>query len=189
MTCRTVSSPVVWSARRVCRLLWLTLTLGSLGCADEAIIRDFNDLPIAVATVVDPVTGTTLDVGPDGGLAPVTFPYAGSPVRIVLDARGSRDPDGEITTYRWLSGTRTPDAGVPARLIPIAQAPEWPADEAMPVVDLGPGLWTFTLWVRDQRGAWSVPDTIRVVIGSATAPRPATLVLSGIDAGLRVRLD
>jgi hypothetical protein len=169
---------------------WFGLCLSS-GCADEAIIQRFNDLPLAVATVFDPATGGSLDVAADGGLAPVTFPYAGAPVRIVLDARGSHDPDGQITSYRWLSGTRTPDAGVPARAVPSGQTLDWPADEVMPAVDLGPGLYTFTLWVRDERGAWSLPDTIRVVIGSTMAARPAdagttALGLSGMDAGVRV---
>jgi hypothetical protein len=183
-----------WLPSRHHRRAGLGLVCILSACADEAIIREFNDLPVAVATVFDPATGATLDVAPDGGLAPVTFPYAGTPVRIVLDARGSRDPDGHITSYRWLSGTRTPDAGVPARLVPPGQPSDWPGDEVMPAVDLGPGLWTFSLWVRDERDAWSVPDTIRVVIGSVAAPRPAdagstALGLLGMDAGVRAALQ
>lgn len=175
---------------RALRGAWLCLVCLFSACADVGSIQDFNDLPVAVATVFDPATGATLDVALDGGLAPVTFPYTGTPVRIVLDARGSRDPDGRITSYRWLSGTRTPDAGVPARQVPAGQSSGWPADEVMPAVDLGPGLWTFTLWVRDAQDAWSVPDTIRVVIGSASTPRPAdagttALGLLGMDAGVR----
>lgn len=187
---RALLSPDVRLRRHAARIVWLALGCLLSACADEAIIQEFNDLPVALATVFDPATGATLDVAPDGGLLPVTFPYAGTPVRIVLDARGSRDPDGRITNYRWLSGTRTPDAGVPARQVPAGQPPEWPGDEVMPTVDLGPGSWTFTLWVRDDRGAWSVPDTIRVVIGSSTAARPAdagttALGLLGMDAGVR----
>jgi len=173
---------------RTLRRGWFALACFALGCSDEALIREFNDVPLAVATVYDPISGATLDVAPDGGLAPLTFPYAGAPVRIILDARGSRDPDGQITSYRWLSGTRTPDGGVPGRLVPAGQPVDWPADEVMPAVELGPGLWTFTLWVRDERDAWSVPDTLRVVIGSPVAARAddagtAPLGLSGMDAG------
>ena len=173
------------------RLTFLGVLLGSalLGCNDDALIADYNDLPIAEAQVVHPQTGAIVQMQLDGSLAPVTFPYSGAPVRIVLTAQNSRDPDGTIEEYRWLSGNRVPDAGVPRP--PLRRVPEgvdtaWPADEAMTTVDLGPGLWAFSLWVRDDNGAWSAPDTIRVIIGSATSPSgdAGTVAAAAMDGGI-----
>ena len=66
------------------------------GCNDDALIGDYNDLPIAEAQVVHPETGAIVQMQLDGSLAPVTFPYSGTPVRVVLTAQNSRDPDGTI---------------------------------------------------------------------------------------------
>lgn len=171
-----------------------TLLLAVASCSGDALIREFNVTPIAEATVIHPQSGVMVQAGADGSLAPVTFPYAGVPVRLVLDGSGSRDPDGEIREYRWLSGTRAAaDAGVPlagARRLAAGAEAGWPADDAMATVELGPGVWAFTLWVRDDDDAWSNPDTIRVVIGAATPAGDAGAALAAplMDGGIRAAL-
>ena len=82
-----------------------------------------------------------------------------------------------------------PDAGItrpPLRRTPEGADSAWPADEAMTSVELGPGLWAFSLWVRDNKGAWSAPDTIRLIIGSAPSSADAgTLAPMGtMDGGI-----
>lgn len=175
------------SALRLSALLLVPVA----GCSGDALVREFNVTPIAEATVIHPQSGAMVQAGADGSLAPVTFPYEGVPVRLVLDGSGSRDPDGELREYRWLSGTRAPaDAGVTplgARRVAAGADAGWPADEVMATVELGPGVWTFTLWVRDDDQAWSDPDSIRVVIGaSPTTPASAAGALgAAMDGGIR----
>ncbi|HKP60045.1 MAG TPA: hypothetical protein VJV78_25145, partial [Polyangiales bacterium] len=37
--------------------------------------------------------------------------YAGQPLKVTLTGTGSKDPDGQIMKYRWLSGKRKPGTG------------------------------------------------------------------------------
>jgi hypothetical protein len=180
--------------RRTASLHALLLSVSLLGaCGEDASLKSENQAPLAEAMLVHPQSGMTVQAEPDGSLSPVTFPYSGSPVRITLDGRNSRDPDGEVREYRWLSATRTPDAGVvivpPLRRVPDGQVPEWPSDEATSNVEVGPGVWAFSLWVRDDEGAWSRPDTIRFVVGSPAAsamPSDAgTSAPAVMDGGIR----
>lgn len=155
------------------RTWWLTLlSTWLLACNDDALIRDYNDYPIAVAQVVRPGTGEIVEPLADGSLAPVTFRAQGGPVRVILRGENSRDPDGELQEYRWLSANRIPDAGTlmpPLRRVLAGVDSAWPADTANVTLDLEPGTWAFTLWVRDDQNAWSEPDTVRLVIESSAA--------------------
>ena len=169
-----------------------------VACYDDPLIEDFNEIPTADAKVL--VNGAPMEQARDGSIAALAFPYDGSPVAVTLDGTGSRDPDGLVAGYRWLSGTRIPDAGIPRpwgidggapepywRSAPDADPSGWPADVAAPTVQLGQGTWTFTLWVVDDRGAWSSPDSIRFTVGepsAATGDAGVAGPLLGFDAGL-----
>jgi hypothetical protein len=131
------------------------------GCRENPLIPEGNSKPQANA-------------GDD-----MTLDFSGTPVTVELDGRGSSDDDGEIVEYVWLSGTPLPaqDAGmgmepvVPGgRLVPEGEEATWPDDEARPTVVLGEGVWNFSLWVRDDSGALSAPDSVTIFVGSSADP-------------------
>ena len=173
-------------------------TFLAVGCQLDPTIDEFNGLPIADAKVL--INGVAMDQKPDGSIAELNVPFDGTPVAVTLDGTASQDPDGQITGYRWLSGTRIPDAGAPRpwlpdagtpvpfwRSVPAGEASSWPSDEAMPTVVLGEGTFSFSLWVLDDRGGWSSPDTIRFSVGRgrpADDAGTAMPVRIGMDAGL-----
>jgi hypothetical protein len=171
----------------------LTVTL-SLSCADDPLIEAFNEVPIADAKVL--VNGAAMEQTRDGSIAALAFPFTGQPVTVTLDGTSSHDLDGKVVGYRWLSGTRIPDAGIPRpwgldagvaepywRWDPAGEDPGWPSDVAAPTVQLGEGTWTFSLWVMDDRGAWSSPDSIRFTIARPAGTEGST-TLAGLDAGM-----
>lgn len=138
-----------------------------VGCVQDPLIPNFNAIPVADAKVISE-KGESVDEKSDA--AGLTFAFAGAPVTVTLDGSSSRDANGEIRQYRWLSGTLAPDAGAsepPARLVGSGQAADWPDDEEKPQVVLGEGMWTFTLWVVDDQGAVSDPDSVRITVGSS----------------------
>jgi hypothetical protein len=157
MITRSFSVAAVLAATALCTG---SLALG-VGCRRNYVEGGSNRLPVAVARAVD-ASGEPVDDSVNRGLGPI-FPFAGEPVEITLDARDSFDVDGRIVAYRWLSGTLV-DAGS-ARLRPEGAPDTWPDDRREPRVSLGLGMWTFSLWVTDDRGAISEPDTINVVVG------------------------
>ena len=56
------------------------------------------------------------------------------------------------------------------RWVPPGAPPNWPGDSVSPQVELGEGIWSFTLWVVDNEGAISAPSTITVTVGMVTNP-------------------
>ncbi|MDH5674386.1 MAG: PKD domain-containing protein [Myxococcales bacterium] len=90
--------------------------------------------------------------------------YDGSPVQVTLDASGSEDPDGKIEAYIWMSDD--PDAV------------EHPENVEKPSVKLEMGWYSFTLWVRDDRGHTSDPDSVVIAVGVPIDQGPAS-----VDAG------
>jgi archaellum component FlaG (FlaF/FlaG flagellin family) len=74
---------------------------------------------------------------------------------VTLNGSGSFDPDGSIAAYNW---TGNPD----------------PANVAMPVVNLVPGSYLFTLVVSDDDGASSAPDTVTITVNAAPANQAPT---------------
>jgi hypothetical protein len=56
------------------------------------------------------------------------------------------------------------------RLVPAGAPPNWPGAAAQPQVELGEGIWSFSLWVTDNQGAVSQPDTIKITVGQVVDP-------------------
>jgi hypothetical protein len=161
----------------VVRVGAVVMLLGAaFGCREDPTIKPLNQLPIADARVIR--DGQSVNAKVDGGAALLTFDFTGTPVAITLDASHSHDPDGTITAYRWLSatpagegGAELPDeGGVELRWIPPDAAPDWPGTTVQPQIELGQGIWYFTLWVTDNLGAVSNPDTIKISIGNVVDP-------------------
>jgi hypothetical protein len=146
------------------------------GCREDPAIKPVNQIPIADARIIR--NGESVNGRMDGGAAALAFDYTGTPVTITLDASHSIDPDGTIAAYHWLSATLAPDGGihlpdeggVSLRWIPPGAPLNWPGDEVQPQVKLGKGSWSFDLWVTDNLGAISNPDTITITIGNVVSP-------------------
>lgn len=137
-------------------LVAAALCLGIVACRQQLVI-DPNNAPIADARAVDPATG--MPVGDK-----IEVAYAGTPVTITLDGSASRDAEGRVAGYRWLSATLDADAGR-NRVVPAGQAGDWPADTERVDVMLDEGEWVFNLWVVDDEGLISQPDRITVKVG------------------------
>ncbi len=158
--------------------LWLLATTS--GCQTSQLIETYNEAPVADAKILK--MGIPVEQMRDGSIAELVFPYAGQPVAITLDGSSSYDTNGKITGYRWLSGTRAPDAGLPPPWKPDGGTPPVPflrmepagmegaLREVSPTIMVGAGVWAFSLWVVDDQGVWSSPDTIRFIVGDPPAP-------------------
>lgn len=129
-------------------LVWCALALAlTVGCRDSPYTRSENQVPVA-------------DAGEDQ-----MFDLADE-VTVTLDGRGSSDSDGEIVMYQWLSADNVGgDAGVERGVDPD--------DEATTTITLGPGVWTFSLYVKDNEGAVSDADKVVITVGDQTAARLA----------------
>lgn len=138
-------------------VLWLALTAPHCQEQSGLLVPDRGLVPRADARVE----------GHEGKL--VTLAYAGEPVVLTLDASHSSDSDGQITRYRWLSGTRAPAAGSGGslRAVPEGAEPDWPDDVEKTELTLGEGTYAFSLWVSDDQGMVSTPDLLRVEIAPA----------------------
>jgi hypothetical protein len=160
--------------------LALALVAVASSCREDPLIKPANQIPIADARVIR--DGMSINERMDGGAAALTYPFTGAPVAITLDGSNSYDTDGTIVTYRWLSGTLpgdagteggTPppnDAGVVHRFTPPGEAATWPGEGMQRQVELGEGIWWFSLWVIDNDGAVSQPDAIKITIGAVVDP-------------------
>ena len=137
------------------------LVVAATGCRKTYVDADKNRVPVAVARAYDP-SGEPVDSTANDGVGPV-FPFSGQPVEVRLNGTASTDMDGTIAAYRWLSATQR-DGGA-GRIVAEGAEPDWPDDEAEPRVTLGEGAWSFALWVTDDRGAISNPDTIDLIVG------------------------
>lgn len=93
-------------------------------------------------------------------------------------------PDGGVGALAYTRPNPMADGGVEVvsaggRYVPGAEpgtkpgahkgAADWPDDVERPVVELGEGAWTFSLWVTDDDGATSTPDTITILVGDAAS--------------------
>jgi hypothetical protein len=120
------------------------------GCMNPGYVDEANAVPVALARVV----------GPDGMATTtmVTFPFSGQPVAVTLDSAGSTDRDGRIASHQWIASN------------PMMPMERMILNGASPQVSLGEGTWTFSLWVTDEKGKVSRPDTVTFVVGTPTMP-------------------
>jgi hypothetical protein len=118
----------------------------------------------------------------------VMIDYTGTDVDVMLDGTKSSDEDGHIVSYRWFSANAVRDGGMGqlthdvtndagtkvinagGRAVPEGQPANWPGTSAKTTVSLGEGVWTFILWVIDDKGSVSMPSTVEITIGK---PDPA----------------
>jgi hypothetical protein len=155
-------------------LFSLVLFAVASACREDPGIKPPHQLPVADARVLRDGVSTN---GKDDAAA-LTFAYSGMPVAITLDGSQSYSSSSTIVTYRWLSGTLAPEGGTPLpddsgvmlRWAPPGAPPNWPGDVKQPQVSLDQGIWFFTLWVIDDSGAISDPDTIKITVGSVVDP-------------------
>jgi hypothetical protein len=142
---------------------FIALCVLASGCRKTYVDASTNRLPLAVARAID-ASGKPVDSTVNAGLGPI-YPFNGEPVAVTLDGTASSDMDGKIVEYRWL-GTELLDGGA-GRIAPAGEQSSWPADVAQPILRLGEGTWSFSLWVTDDEGAISNPSEIDLIIGDA----------------------
>jgi hypothetical protein len=136
------------TAMRSGQALVLSLAIAAAaGCRENPLVPEGNIIPVANAGLDQMIE------------------YAGAPVTVTLDGSMSRDEDGAITVYRWFGGNEAPDGGL-GRGRPADVPANWPDDVLNPTVVLDRGSYVFTLWVIDDKGAVSEPDTVTISIGS-----------------------
>lgn len=126
-------------SRLLFALAMLAFAAASAGCLADRTVNT-NVIPVANA-------------GKDQQLD-----FNGQPVAVHLDGSKSHDPDGQVVAYLWRSADDGEDGGAPSSDLD-------PADVARPTLMLGQGSYTFTLWVRDDKGAVSAPDNVTVRVG------------------------
>jgi hypothetical protein len=157
------------------RLSLFALAALLAGCHDNTLVPEPNRVPVARARVM----------GMEGSSVIVPSSGSAGPVSITLDGTTSTDPDGGKLTYRWLSGTSMggsapaagsggsggsgPTGGREAssgkRWVPAGSDGAWPEDVERPMVSLPDGDYKFVLWVVDDKGAISDPDTLEISVG------------------------
>jgi hypothetical protein len=106
--------------------------------------------------------------------------YDGAPVRVRLDGSRSKDSDGKIVKYQWLSADRMADAGTLGR-----EGEVDPADTVRPTVELDEGTHAFTLWVTDDHGATSTPDSVTIRVGTDPVAECVAAVLPVVSEACR----
>jgi len=153
----------------------LAVAGAACACHADLSIQPANQIPVADARVRR--DGQSYNARMDGGAAQLMFDYNGSPVTVTLDGTQSYDTDGTIVAYQWLSATLAPEGGAQLpdgatmlRYAPAGAAPNWPGTAARTEVQLGEGIWSFSLWVTDDQGAISKPDTIKITVGMVVDP-------------------
>lgn len=145
------------------------MAFAAVACGQNAAIETPNQIPIANA-------------GSDR-----VIPFDGQPVAVTLDGSASMDPDGMIDEFRWLSGSKAEAAAAMTpgvhRKVPD-DAPEgqaWPRDVERPEVMLPRGEWLFSLWVKDDMGAWSDPALVKISVGEDPIAACSAGVLPGVS--------
>jgi hypothetical protein len=168
-------------------LLISIIALGLAGCHETPLVV-VNTEPLADARVVN-MDGKSVDEktvaeftkkNPDAGMeaqAMTRFDFDGKDVEVTLDGTHSSDEDGHIVKYEWFSGNLDADAGV-------RSGPK-PDDVAKPKVKVGEGTWRFVLFVTDNKGKRSQPDTVAFTVGAPPAtsdPKVAACVANVIPS-------
>jgi len=122
-------------------------------------VTDNDGLSASASTpvlVAQPPTGdtnippvATISAASNRGLAPFT---------VLLDAKGSTDPDGKITKYSWNYGDGSTETGLAVK-------------HTYPV----PGDYVVTLRVTDNKGAVSPPATYPITVEDKNGASPASM--------------
>lgn len=102
-------------------------------------------------------------------------PYAGTPLTVTLDGRGSSDEDGVVEQYIWLRTNATAEERMMANTAAPGEAPVVPADPPRGMVTqvlLGEGTHQYSLWVVDNEGKTSVPETVVLNIATPSIYMP-----------------
>jgi hypothetical protein len=162
-----------------------TVALAAIGCTEELGVPLANQTPIAKAAVLG-MAGSSIQVEYSG--MPVAFTLDGSGS---IDPDGTIIKytwlSGDVVTPAASGGASTAGAsgaagsssqagaaasppaggigGVHLRAVPAGQAPDWPDDVMQPMVSLDAGQHTFVLWVTDNKGAVSLPSTVKITVG------------------------
>jgi hypothetical protein len=143
------------------------LLLSLCACRETPLVPDANQDPIADAQFINPAGMSVDEIVAKDDPAALQIPFNGAPVAVTLNGGASKD-DGKIVKYQWLSGDKGPmDRG---------RGGVDPADVEQPVVMLGMGTFKFVLWVTDDDGVVSEPDSVSVTVGGGSgADDPAVL--------------
>jgi hypothetical protein len=139
------------------RLVIVSCLALAVACVDNLQTPETNVTPVAAARVLD-----------DERVMP-SFSFTAPALELTLDASKSRDLDGSIAGYRWLSATQLQDADAgpvdARRWVPDGEPADWPEDVQQPSVRLpGPGSYSFMLWVTDDGGRISDPSTLTIEV-------------------------
>jgi hypothetical protein len=167
-----------------------------VGLEGKSVTVEFHGQPVAVvldgSSSMDPdgtiavyrwLSGTLAK--PAAGGAAGSKGSAGSSGSAGMAAAGSGGAAG--APAGGSGGAGTGSAGKPAagsggapsssaRWVPPGQPGDWPADEAMTTVMLGEGEYKFVLWVIDNKGGVSAPDTLTVTVSPPIDPQTKACV-------------
>lgn len=108
---------------------------------------------IATYATVQTETGNIPPTARISAPATATIPYGQSSVTVTLDGSGSNDTDGSLVTFTW-------------------SGPPQPAPVQKPTITLTPGTYTFSLVVKDDKGADSSPANVTMVVANETVHAP-----------------
>jgi hypothetical protein len=164
----------------------LCALLFASGCESVGglMVENHGKVPSAEVRVLGPTGKELAQTG-----TKVMLTFTGQPIQITLDGSHSSDADGDIVTYRWLAWKAeqqsVTDSGVDAGTVwsrADGGSPGWPDDIAQPTVTLGEGTHVFTLWVMDDSGNTSAPDSVRIDVQSTLSPEQCiTSAVEGTD--------
>jgi hypothetical protein len=151
-------------------LLFLTVLLAGSACSDFDIE---NKPPVPKAKVL--INGAPPTPGMD-------IPYMGAPIAVTLDGSESIDPDGHITSFRWLRNAtqaeRYPEGNDP-KAMPFPAVAGDPAPTVTSTVMLGEGEYSFSLWVTDDRKMVGGPSIVSFTIKTPSNYMPDATCSAG----------
>jgi hypothetical protein len=185
------------------------LTCLASACEESLGVPEANRLPIARATVLGADGGSSASFDYAGSPVTITLDGSGSSDPDGKIARyrwlsGNLRPDadaasGGVSGGGGSSGGGSGGGGVSGggsaddadggsdlelsatlRWVPDGEQPDWPADVAQPVVELGEGTFTFVLWVVDDGGAVSEPVTLQITVAAPLSPAVAACVSGAV---------
>lgn len=169
--------------------LWLVCLPLTAACADNLAIPEANITPIADARIVGSDShspsvdfsgskvAVTLDGShshdADGSIATYRWLSATlAPGHTAANGGSGGSSTGaagmSMTSAAGSGGGMSTSEG--NRWIPAGEKPGWPDDVEQPTVMLDEGVWSFTLWVIDNRGKISDPSTVTITVSPPLDP-------------------